>query len=226
MQNWCGFLTRRGTSVIRFRSLRPAETRPRLTLDATRNLITILRSRIDLALQQRWRQGLKIVLAPPRVWSIDCGFSSQRVNWGGKGKTSSAGLANELHKWEMVPGVVFQAHYLAPNKNEIEYVSSLLHLEKLSSKQAWYVMCHQANPQEIAGWLWSDPTPQLQDPRSDLLSQPIGQVTWHPIVLPSQIRPGGMIGQSFIFSIFKQILLLSLFQRFLVTRIVPSGVSI
>ena len=45
MQNWCGFLTRRGTSVIRFRSLGPPETGPRLTLGPARNLITILRSR-------------------------------------------------------------------------------------------------------------------------------------------------------------------------------------
>ena len=40
-----GFLTRRGTSVIRFRSLGLPETGPRLTLGAARNLITILRSR-------------------------------------------------------------------------------------------------------------------------------------------------------------------------------------
>ena len=40
----CGLLTSRGTGVIRFRSPRPAELGPQLRLDATRTLITILRS--------------------------------------------------------------------------------------------------------------------------------------------------------------------------------------
>ena len=91
-KTWGGLsIKRRRTSrVIRFRSPRPGW---HLMWQEEGCGITILRSR-DRPLEDR-RQGKDSRLFLPPLWSIDCASSSQQVNCGGWGKTSSEPEAKE-----------------------------------------------------------------------------------------------------------------------------------